>query len=286
MQEFRRQILAENGPGGQWRLPMIAAQKDFKAESIKLRDTPREMMFGEWIAKLICLKCAAYAMHPSEINWSAELGAKIDFSSDEAEIEEAKQDGLQSFLEGVGDWLTEEIIRPRFPDLVFWWEGLDRAAEAQRIKNLVTAGGGAYMSMDEVRAKDNLPPALVDWKKPGDVIANPMALQWFEMQQQAEQQKQQVALQSQQQQQTMAPDYEQGDFGQQGQESTLPDGQDGSGQQGPPQPGGGPAGPSEDQGPRVAGAATPPPGGMVAQKSLARPGLWRRVLLRLHEERG
>jgi hypothetical protein len=202
LEAFKRQILGEVGQGGNWRLPVIPGGPgdQFKVEVQKLRDTPQEMLFGEMMRFLVAMKAGAYRMHPSEINFSSDQGGQQQIfgtGDTENEVANATEEGLHTLLDGISDWLTRAFVQQNYDDLVMVWEGLDRPNEAQDILNLQIETQ-AYKTVDEARAErgqKKLPNGL------GEVINNPVWLQWAQAKQQEELQKQQ------------AQQYDKGDFG-------------------------------------------------------------------------
>lgn len=203
LETFKRQVLGEVGPGSNWRLPVIPGGPgdQFKVEVQKLRDTPQEMLFGEMMRMLVAIKCGAYRMHPSEVNFSSDMGSQSTIfgrQDTESEVANAVEEGLHTLLDSMADWLTRAIVKQNYDDLQFIWDGLNRPDENTLIANL-SAETAAYKTVNEARAEKNLPP-LED--EMGDYINNPLFFQMAQMKQMEEQQQQQQEQ------------YEQGDFGQ------------------------------------------------------------------------
>lgn len=203
LETFKRQILGEVGPGSNWRLPVIPGGPgdQFKVEVQKLRDTPQEMLFGELMRMLVAIKAGAYRMHPSEINFSSDMGAQNSIfgrSDTETEVANAVEEGLHTLMDSMADWLTRAIVKQNYDDLVMIWDGLNRPDENTLIANL-SAETAAYKTVDEARAERNMSP-LADGM--GEYINNPLFFQMQQMKMQEEQMKQQQEQ------------YEQGDFGQ------------------------------------------------------------------------
>ena len=121
---FKQQILAEAGGVGQnWRLPVIPAgnKDDFEVKSVKLRESPKDMLFDQMIELAINLKAAAYGAHPSTLNLTTYAGTSGQNSlgghNPSDEIEFSKERGLIPSLMDMCDWLTDAIIKPRYDDL-------------------------------------------------------------------------------------------------------------------------------------------------------------------------
>lgn len=123
LQAFKQQINGEaGGNGSHSRLPVIPAgdMENFKLETHKLRDTPRDMLFDKLIRLLLMLKASAYGAHPSTINLemdSGEGGSSLNSPDPASEIEFSKEQGLVPMLTDMADWLTSEIVKPRYDDL-------------------------------------------------------------------------------------------------------------------------------------------------------------------------
>lgn len=139
---FKRKVLGEgDGVDSNWRLPVIpfgdAQGADLKM--VKLRDNPKDMMFAEFLQAVIRLKCAAYRMHPSMINFTMESNGGISIGADaseEAQIAMSQEEGFQSLLDSMGDWLTRAIVQEYHADLRFTWSGLDEESEDKKIERV------------------------------------------------------------------------------------------------------------------------------------------------------
>lgn len=200
LEAFKRQMYTEVGAGGNQRLPVIPGgpSDQFKGQVEKLRDTPQEMLFGEMLRMMVALKCGFFRMHPSEINFSGDMGSQSTiFGREDAEEEIAKaaEQGLHGLLDNLKDWLDRTIVRQCYDDLELMWVGRDRQDESTEIAN-ISAETAAFKTVAEARAQRHLP-----YIEGTDYINNPLYFQQKQMQMQEEQQKQQ-------QQQ-----YDQGDFG-------------------------------------------------------------------------
>lgn len=207
---FKRKVLGEgDGRANNWRLPVIPMSdaENSKIEMVKLRDTPKDMLFGEWIQGLIRLKCAAYRMHPSLINWSQDSQGGITFqggTSDEQAIALSQEEGFHGLLDNVADWLSRTIVQEYHDELVATWIGLDEQSEDAKIER-ATKEVQSYSTINETRKKRGLPKMPKEIPtEPGDFIGS------------YEQAIQIIQGQQQQAQQQGGPGYDQGDFGQGG----------------------------------------------------------------------
>lgn len=222
LEQFRRKILQSTGPAGNWRLPIIPGSKEFDIKSVQVRQSPREMMFDEFLRFVISIKCAAYRMHPSEINFGTDSGQStvLNAGSEETQIKTAQEEGLHSILENLAEWFTRSLVKPFYDDLVFIWEGLERHTEAERISMNVQKM--QYQSPNEIRATEDLVPMSIpdDLSKmdPNEIPQSAITVQllqlkleWEQMKNQQKQMEQATQMQQQAMQQA-----------QQGQQATDP----------------------------------------------------------------
>lgn len=212
LKSFKRKVLGEgDGRDNNWRLPvMLMDDQEAKIEMIKLRDTPKDMLFGQYLQAVIRLKCAAYRMHPSLINFTEQSGDGSIIlqgsATNQDEISLSQEEGLHALLDSVADWLTRTIVQEFHKDLRFVWVGLNEESEDAKVERAVKQVAN-YMTIDEVRASMGLKPLPTEIPKaPGHFIGQfGQAVQMITGQQQADAQ-------------AGGPGYEDGDFG-------SPDGQ-------------------------------------------------------------
>lgn len=206
---WKKKVLGEgNGADNPWRMAVIPMpNEDDGIEFFKTRDTPKDMMFQEFLESLVRLKTASYRMHPSMVNFSVDKAAgTINFGSadQEQQIAMSQEEGFKSLLDSIADWLTRTIVKEYDEDLCMVWVGLDQESEdalverrVQRVQN--------YITIDEARAEEGLSPLPEGIpENPGDFIGNyDQALQILAGQQ----------AQQQQQMQMGGAGYDDGDFG-------------------------------------------------------------------------
>lgn len=222
LRAFRRKVLGEgDGKDNNWRLPVIPMPDErSRLEMVKLRDNPKDMMFAEFLSAIIRLKCAAFRMHPSLINFESDQGSGVVFKSgdtEEQQIELSQEEGFHALLDSLGDWITRVIVKEWHEDLRFVWVGLDQEGEDALVQRAIQEG--SYLSTNEIRKKRG------HKKAPSEIPTDPadwIGGTWMQAAQ---------AIQGQQMQQMQmgGQGYDQGDFG---------DGDDPQG--GPPQRGGQP----------------------------------------------
>ena len=156
---FKQQILSEaGGVGSNWRLPVIPAgdTENFKIESVKLRESPKDMLFDTMIRMMCMLKCAAYGAHPSTLNLDTDSGSGNGsiFAGDvSGEIEFSKEHGLIPSLTDMAEWLTEAIIQPRYDDLKLILVGLHPEDEKQAVE-IRTQRTSKWKTKNEARLEE------------------------------------------------------------------------------------------------------------------------------------
>ncbi len=130
---FKQEIIAAaGGPDKKQRMPVIPGGDDaFKIESIKLRDTPKDMLFDQFFRMMVALKCASFGTHPSTINFSMDSpnGGSMFGHNPSDEIEFSKEHGLRPALMDMCDWLTRSVVKPQYDDLRLILVGIDEEDE-------------------------------------------------------------------------------------------------------------------------------------------------------------
>ncbi|MGB9660667.1 MAG: hypothetical protein ACPL5F_01445 [Moorellaceae bacterium] len=175
LEAFKREMYGEAGQSSWQRLAVIPADPEFKAEVKKLRDTPRDMLFSDMLRFIILLKTACYRMNPTTINFSIDRGTgSYLFEASQGDIiSQAQEEGFYSILENMADWLTRTLIKPRYPDLMLVWKGLEKEDEKQKVE-LLHKKATTWLTIDEARAAENLDPLPAG---AGKLPANPTVLQ-------------------------------------------------------------------------------------------------------------
>lgn len=159
---FKQQILSEaGGVGNNWRLPVIPAgdAENFKIESVKLRESPKDMLFDTMIRLMCMMKCAAYGAHPSTINMEMDSGGSSNMfgANPSSEIEFSKEHGLIPSITDMAEWLTDAILKPRYDDLKLVVVGLKPEDEKQAV-DIRTSRASKWMTRNEARMEEGMDP--------------------------------------------------------------------------------------------------------------------------------
>lgn len=190
LEAFKREMYGEAGQAAWQRLAILPADPDYKAELVKLRDAPKDMLFDSLLHFIINLKCASYRMHPSTINFSVDRnGSNYLFEGNQNQtIELAQEEGFQTILQNMADWLTRALVKPRYDDLRVIWVGLQKEDEREKIE-ILEKKVTHWMTIDEARQAENLDPLP---NGAGKLPANPTVLQIAQIAQMQAQQEKQV----------------------------------------------------------------------------------------------
>lgn len=176
LEAFKQQLRQESGAGKNHRIPVISTGSNTKdsidslqIESVALRETPKDMLFDQLFRFLIILKAAAYQIHPSAINFNSDNGSGQSMfagAGKEIEIEESKDNGLESMLGDWTEWFTNAIVKPRYEDLKVVIAGLNDEDEKQAV-DLRTSRATKWMTRNEARSEEGL-PVIGDMEDPGN----------------------------------------------------------------------------------------------------------------------
>ena len=170
LQAFKQMLLADTGlAGNYWRLPVIPSQNmdNFKLEAHKLRETPKDMLFDQFVRLLIMMKAAAYGAHPTILNLQTDSGngaGSIFGHNPSEEIEFSKEHGLIPAVTDMCEWLTDSIVKPRYPDLKLIVVGLEKEDEKQTV-DLRATRSSKWVTRNEARMEEGKPP-LGFWVEP------------------------------------------------------------------------------------------------------------------------
>lgn len=179
LEAMKRKIFSEAGPASWERLLLMPGDEDFDVQVYPLRDTPRDLMFGELLRIIINLKTAVYRMDPSTIGFSHDAGSGNSLfavGDREQQLAMAEEEGFHGLLQNLANWFTEAIVKPWHPDLIMIFDGLKQEEERERIE-LATKAVSSYVTIDEARAAENKPPL------PNGMGKLPLPLQQLVMQQ-------------------------------------------------------------------------------------------------------
>lgn len=168
--QFQRQILDQSGSGDYQKIPVIPADEGFKAELVKIRELPKDIQFAEFLRMVISLKTAAFRAHPSIVNFSVDKGAgsgmSIGANNEGDIIQAAKEEGFQSIVHGLAQFLTRTIVKPRYSDLMVIFT-TDLEDERQRVE-LLAQQTKMSMTFNEARRAQGMEGDLPF----GDVLDN------------------------------------------------------------------------------------------------------------------
>ncbi len=188
---FKQQVLGEGGGvGNNWRLPVIPFEDidKFDMKSVKLRESPKDMLFDNLLRLMVMFKAAAYGAHPQTLNLSTDSGGggnSLFGANPESEIEFSQEQGLMPSLTDMCEWLTDAIVKPRYDDLKVIIVGLNPEDE-KKVVELRKQRASAWLTRNEARMEEGLQPIgdVNDlenpWNYPADV-AIPNYLNTFNM---------------------------------------------------------------------------------------------------------
>ena len=182
LEAMKRKIFSEAGPASWERLLLMPGDEDFDVKTFNLRDTPKDMLYGELLRMIINLKTAAYRMDPSTIGFSHDSGngtSLFNTGDREEQLAMAQEEGFHGLLQNLANWFTEAIVKPWHEDLIMIFDGLKQEQEQERIE-LSSKAVEAYWTLDEARAIENKPPL------PDGMGKLPLPLQQLKMQQKAQ----------------------------------------------------------------------------------------------------
>ncbi len=158
---FKQQVLGEGGLGSNWRLPIIpfSSKDEAQLQSIKLRESPKDMLFDNLFRILCMLKAAAYGAAPQTLNLQIDSGGgnSLFGHNPSEELEFSKEHGLMPSLMDMCEWWTDCIIKPRYDDLRLILVGLDPEDEKQAV-DIRTARVSKWITRNEARMQEGLEP--------------------------------------------------------------------------------------------------------------------------------
>lgn len=201
LDDFRQQWVAQvSGVMNAHKLPLINADKlDFINTHIPNKD----MEFDRYQEFLIKISCAQYKIDPSEIGFPMSGNSTgnegLGGSNTEEKIKFSRDKGLKPILKKIQYWINKYIIYQLDDTMEFRFVGLDQETDQQTDLDQDIALVNSIQTLNEIRAKRNLPPI-----EGGDIPLNPAFLQAQAMQQQKEMQEAQMDQQQGQHEDQMA----------------------------------------------------------------------------------
>lgn len=185
VEDFRRQWTAQvAGVMNMHKIPMINADKlDF----INTGQNNKDMEFSKFQEFLIKITCAMYKIDPAEVGFpmqgTTEAAGLGGDGGTKEKLKYSRSKGLKPLLRKLEKWMNKYIVSQLDPTYEFKFVGLDETddedAELERDIKAVSN----YMTLNEIRAKRNLPPI-----ENGDIVLNPTYLQAMGMAQSQQQQ--------------------------------------------------------------------------------------------------
>ncbi len=160
LEAYKRKLFGEAGPASWERLLILPGDEDTKAEALDLGAAPKDLMWDKLADMIIRLKCGVYRMDPSTIGWDShggETGLIFNAPNRETQVAMAQEEGFHGLLQDLSTWITEALVKPWNPDLIFFFDGLQRQQERERIQ-LSSEAVEHYWTLDEARQKENLAP--------------------------------------------------------------------------------------------------------------------------------
>lgn len=161
LEAAKRRIFSEAGPASWERILMMPLDVDMSVESIPLRDTPRDLMYGDMLNSIVSLKSVALGVPRELLSLNIGEGGKANFTiRGEAQADVHKkiaEEALVTQLQGFADFFTRTVVKTHHPDLLMIFDGLQPEEERERVE-LTVQKVASYLTIDEARAIENLTP--------------------------------------------------------------------------------------------------------------------------------
>lgn len=183
LQAFRRQWYSMvSGVSNAWKTPITNAEE---LQWINMQMSNRDMEYSAWIDFLIKICCARFMIAPEEVQFqygNTGQSQSMGTSPVEDKIKASKDLGLRPIVRWFFTQLNQWFLQRVNPDFEAVAVGLDEKgpeAETDLISKQVTV----FLTVDEARERVELAP--LGKEKGGDMILNPVYLQYVMSQQQA-----------------------------------------------------------------------------------------------------
>lgn len=193
LESFKRQWLSQvSGMTGAWKTPVVSVDG---LEYINVSQSNREMEFEKWMNYLINVSCAVYQIDPAEINFPNQGGAGgsggggLGDGGIEDRLNHSRDKGLRPLLRYIETLINKHIVSKFDQRYMFSFVGIDSKSEKE-LAALRETDVKTFKTVNEIRKAEGL-PSLDD----GDIILNPVYIQYLSQKQNAEMQKQQMAQQ-------------------------------------------------------------------------------------------
>jgi hypothetical protein len=192
-----------SGVSNAWRTPILNTEN---LQWVPLQPSNNDMGYQQWLEYLIKVACAIYLIDPAEINFDlrGSQGMQPAFmSSNEAQQKVSRDRGLQPLMRFYFNLVNKHLIWP----FSSHWEispvGLDAKTEEQAIR-LRQTSLQSHRTLNEIRAEEGRPPV-----EHGDVVLNPVYVNWLQQKAQMQAQKEQAQGQQGQQGPEQSPGMQQ-----------------------------------------------------------------------------
>lgn len=181
---FKRNWMSQvGGITNAWKTPIINSDG---VDFIQMQMSNTEMGYQMWVEYLVKVATSIYQMDPSEINFDLRGSAggqqPVFMGNNEAQQKLSKDRGLKPLLRFFEEFINRNIVDRIDDEFEFALVGLDAKTEEASIE-LRQKQGQTMLTINELRGLEGLKPV-----KHGDVIANPVYIQYLQQKEAAEQQ--------------------------------------------------------------------------------------------------
>lgn len=179
-----------SGVENAWRSPVLNSPEG--AEWIDMHPSNRDMEFSAWMDFLIKVISGVWQMDPMELNFeyakSGGTGGLFE-SANKKKLTDSKDKGLRPLLHSIENDFTTYIVSQINPDFVFEFVGLERETKEELAK-LNEIRVRSSHTLNEIRKEQDLDPI-----EGGDIVLNPVWVQYITQQQQMQMQQEQALQQ-------------------------------------------------------------------------------------------
>jgi hypothetical protein len=177
------------------KVPVLTVKEGI--DFINMHSNNRDMEYTAWMEFLIKMVSGVYLIDPAEFGFDyrgASESAPLFESSPEAKLKHSRDKGLRNLLNFIEEKMNFHIVNEIDPDLFFEFVGIDMKDE-QEVVNIRASKVQAYQTVNEIRKEASLEPIPAEMG--GDLIANPVLVNYILQQQAQAQQAQMMEQQGQ-----------------------------------------------------------------------------------------